>query len=87
MARKVLDEVKEIVEPGITTDELDSLKMGDAEAAKILAKVQVNRIDLEILEHRMKTLLESEDNQQLQSVKAIRLMLSSMDPPIDFIIK
>ena len=23
MARKVLDEVKEIVEPGITTDELD----------------------------------------------------------------
>ena len=62
--------------------------MGDAEAAKILAKVQVNRIDLEILEHRMKTLLESsEDNQQLQSVKAIRLMLSSMDPPIDFIIK
>ena len=61
--------------------------MGDAEAAKILAKVQDNRIDLEILEHRMKTLLESEDNQQLQSVKAIRLMLSSMDPPIDFIIK
>ena len=45
LARKVLDEVKEIVEPGITTDELDRfareqrrMQCGD-EAAKILAKV------------------------------------------------
>ena len=58
------------------------------EAAKILAKVQLSRRDLEVLEHKMKNLLESEDHQQqFEAVKAIRVMLSSMDPPIDFIIK
>ena len=63
------------------------MQCGD-EAAKILAKVQLFRRDLEVLEHQMKTLLESEDHQQqLETVKAIRVMLSSMDPPIDFIIK
>ena len=63
------------------------MQCGD-EAAKILAKVQSSRRDLEVLEHQMKTLLESEDHQQqLEAVKAIRVMLSSMDPPIDFIIK
>ena len=63
------------------------MQCGD-EAAKILAKVQLNRRDLEVLEHKMKNLLESEDHQQqFEAVKAIRVMLSSMDPPIDFIIK
>ena len=63
------------------------MQCGD-EAAKILAKVQLSRRDLEVLEHKMKNLLESEDHQQqFEAVKAIRVMLSSMDPPIDFIIK
>ena len=63
------------------------MQCGD-EAAKILAKVQSKRRDLEVLEHKMKNLLESEDHQQqFEAVKAIRVMLSSMDPPIDFIIK
>ena len=45
------------------------MQCGD-EAAKILAKVQLSRRDLEVLEHKMKNLLESEDHQQqLEAVK------------------